>query len=138
MTTVVFGDVVAVLLGTIHDTLPITTGSRVPNPRPDEFVIARRIGGDRMTPVTEITTVFFECWSSTPADADDLAAAVRRVIFALAPPGTWAGSVIDGLSIARIDDVGGPAYQPDELSDQPRATFTVSVTVRGQIQEESD
>jgi hypothetical protein len=135
--TIVFPDVAAVLLSYLAPRLGVATGSVVPNPRPSTFLLARRVGGERTSPVHERALLLFEAWAHDPGAADDLANQVRGELFALGAPGTWSGgSTVSGVSIVRVEDAGGPAYQPDELSDQPRATFTLSVLVRGQLQED--
>jgi hypothetical protein len=126
-----FPDAAELTLGELAGKLPgltgqtVHTGSRVPAARPDWFVVCRRIGGTRVTPVTEAAQLAVECWAPTPADAEDLAQHARSVIFAMAQTN------VNGEPIYRVDDVGGPADLPDELSDQPRASFTVAIHVRG-------
>lgn len=137
MSTVVFPDLAAVLLAHLRDELNLITGTRVPNPRPAApFVLARPVGGERITPMHEVTILAFECWAATPADADDLADTVRAAIYEMCPAGALSGRSIDGVAISRVADVAGPAFVPDDLSDQPRATFTLRVQARGSLQEE--
>lgn len=123
-----FPDATEIVLNEVAAQLGVPTGTLVPNPRPDAFVLARRTGGSRVTMVTEAASLAFECWAATPADADDLAQRVSSVVHAMQ------GSTFDDVPIYRVDDVGGPADKPDELSDQPRSTFTLEVHVRGRQQ----
>lgn len=137
MQRVVFPDVVAITLELIHDELGVATGTRVPNPRPTTFILARRLGGERVNPVQENVRILFECWAGTPAEADDLAANVRAYLFARATPGAWAGNALGTVGIYRVDDLTGQSDEPDQLSDQPVATFTLQFLARGSITEEN-
>ena len=138
MSFVTFPDLVEVTLSAIAERIDIETGTRVPNPRPPTFVLARRLGGDRLNPVLETARIVFECWATTSADADDLAATVRALLFSAATPGTWDAAAIGGVSIYRVEDVAGPADEPDPLSEQPVASFTLQFLARGTITEESE
>ena len=104
---------------------PVPVGTRVPNPRPERFVLVRRVGGHRATLVTDAARLAVEAWDSSPANAADLAERCRSWLHAMA------GTVQDDVPVYVVGDVGGPADLPDPLSDQPRYTFTVEVTVRG-------
>lgn len=102
----------------------LALGTRVPSPRPARFVVLRRVGGTRSTLVTDAVLIAVECWASTPADASDLAEQCRDLLLALQ------GTVLDGVPIYKAADVSSPGDLPDPLSDQPRYTFTVELTVR--------
>lgn len=126
-----FPDAAALVLDELRAALPaivgrpVPVGNRVPSPRPERFVVARRMGGTRETLITEVAHLAVECWATSAQDADDLAQAARTVIFAMAH------RVIAGVRVYRVEDIGGPADVPDPLSDQPRYSFAVAVTVRG-------
>lgn len=122
-----FPDAVELVLGAIAAELPaIPTGTRVPASRPAAFIVARRSGGERTSIVTDTAVVTVEAWSDGPAEAADLAEQCRAIIHAME------GSVVDGVPVYRVDDVGAPGDLPDPLSDQPRYTFSVLVTLRGE------
>jgi hypothetical protein len=134
-----FPDVVAAFLALVRQQLQLPTGTRVPAPRPSRFIVARRVGGERMTPITEATRVMFEAWAGTPEEADSLAGRVRNLAFGSGVPGAWSGGMLGRVPILRVEDVSGPADQPDELSDQPRATFTLQYLTRAvPITEDND
>lgn len=126
--TLVFPDAVEIVLEQVAQQLGLPTGTKVPNPRPDSFVLARRTGSSRVTMVTEAVSIAVECWAGSPGDADDLAQRVSALVHAMQ------GGTYSNVPIYRVSDVGGPRDQPDELSDQPRSTFTLEVHVRGKQQ----
>jgi hypothetical protein len=103
----------------------VHVGTVIPQPRPTEMVIARRVGGQRVTPVTDAVDMSLECFAATDSAAQDLAQLVRGLVHALA------GTVAEGVPVYRVDDLVGLDDLPDPLSDQSRYTLSVSVTVRG-------
>jgi hypothetical protein len=126
-----FPDSVALVLGVLDTQLSavlgrdIPTGNRVPSPRPPEFVCVHRQGGTRKTYVSEEAYLDIEAWSTSVAAAEDIAQAVRSVLFAIA------GTTVDSVPIYEVNDAGGPAEVADPLSDQPRHTFSLAIHVRG-------
>lgn len=131
--TLVFPDVVALVLDELTAQLPtigfggVHVGNRVPSPRPDRFVIVRRAGGSRITIVTEAATVNLQAWSTSVADADDIAQACRSVVWSMG------GRTFGTVPVYKVEDVEGPAEEADPLSDQPMAQLSVSVHVRGRV-----
>jgi hypothetical protein len=127
----VFPDVVALVVPTLTTQLPalvggpVHVGNRVPSPRPDRFVVLRRAGGSRITIVTEAATINVAAWAQSVPEADDIAQACRSVLHGMA------GSLVDGVPIYKVDDLGAPAEEADPLSDQPMSQLSVSVHVRG-------
>lgn len=128
--SVVFPDVVEAFTGYLRDELgdrgyTVTVATQVPTTRPAQLVRVLRTGGahhpDPGVPV-EQAQLTVECWAATQAASHDLAQISRALIFA--SRGTVTG-------VSRVEEVGGPAYLPDPLSDDPRWTFTVWVTYRG-------
>ena len=92
---------------------------RVPNPRPDEFVVVRRTGGSiDIDAVSDRAQMAVECWSgqpeASPAPAWALANDVRTHLRAL--PGEFSG-----VSLWE-EDTCGELY--DELSETPRVIIT--------------
>ncbi len=127
---VVFPDTAALCIARIKATLPTSYGAtafgtHVPNPRPTQFVLARRVGGALQTPVTDAATITFECWAATDAAAHDLAQACLALIRAMA------GTTQSGTPVYRVGEFAGPTDLPDPLSSTPRFVFTVAVHVRG-------
>ncbi len=124
--TVLFADTIAAVIGALDDALDAPAHHRIPNPRPDTFLVVSDTGGGYgRTRVSERVQVTVDAWGETVADAHDLAQQARRTIEQL--PGT----VVDGIPVYRCDEVSRPSYQPDTVSDQARYVFTVALHVRG-------
>lgn len=98
---------------------------RVPETRPQRFVVVRRVGGVHRNAVTDEPMLTVEAWARTHQEAADLCALCRALIHSL--PGTVQGTV----PVYRITDVSGPQLLPDDLSAQPRYTCTLQVAMRG-------
>lgn len=105
------------------DTAPV--GSRVPSSRPTRFVLVRRLGGPRLNRVADNAMLGIECWGTDEADAHDLAQLCRALVHSM--PGTTQS----GVAVYGVTELSGPGSLPDPLSDSPRFTFTVQVTMRG-------
>ena len=73
---------------------------------------------------TERAQVTVEAWAASEQAAHDLSQTVRAVLHA-------ARGDIEGVRIYRVEEVAGPGYLPDPLSDQPRYSFTALITARG-------
>lgn len=129
--TVVFPDVVALVIGHIDDNLatfgwPTTSvHKRVPSPRPSSFVTVLRTGGPARDHVVDDAQVTLDVWADEDADVADLTADVRAIVNDLA------GTVIDGTQVYRVTEMAGPSDIPDPLSDQPRMRWSVVVQTRG-------
>lgn len=104
---------------------PAPVVSKVPNPRPGEFVLVRRTGGPEATRVTDLPQITIETWSTSDVLADLLAQRCRRWLREMAD-GTDRGGVI----VYRYQEFAGPGYLPDPDSEQDRYTFTVSLHTR--------
>lgn len=129
-TPILFPDAAALAIGFLADALDAQGDSAavsqdVPDPRPARFVTVTRGGGVRHTLVSDAATLLVECWAATSADAHDLAQMSRALL------GSMVGSVVDGVQVYRVDEVGGPQQLPDPLSEQPRYVFTLSAHFRG-------
>lgn len=124
---VLFPDAVALVTGYLDDLFGIHVGSRVPDPRPSEFVTVRRGGGVRHDLVVDAAQLLIESWADQPETAHDNAQIVRAYLHALA------GQVVDGVTVYRVEELSGLADLPDPLSNQPRIVFTVLVHVRGSV-----
>lgn len=112
-------------LGLLGDTASVHT--RVPEVRPDRFVLAPRVGGtsDRRTIKTDDATIGFECWAETPALAYDLVSKVRAIVLGLP------GRVLGGAQFYNVVEFAGPANLPDSTSRQARYVYTVSIRFEG-------
>jgi transposase InsO family protein len=122
---VLFPDVAAVAATFLRDVLGVQTSNQPPNPRPDQFYVVRRVGGISRSVVMDDATVIVEAWALTDEEAADLAQLARAHLLAIA------GDVIDGVTVWRVVDVGGPANLPDPTSGQSRMTATYQISARG-------
>lgn len=127
---IVFPDVGTLCVDYLRDELGLRgdsayVGSKVPNPRPDRLVVARRLGGTSSNLVTDAATIGVECYDGDEVDALELAQLCRALLHAMT------GQVVDGVPIGRVVDAGGPAELPDPLGHTPRVIFTVQVPARG-------
>jgi hypothetical protein len=122
---VAYPDVIALLRTYL---LPVVTPrpvvSRVPDPRPAEWVQIRRIGGPQVRPVRDRPNVDVFAWAQTDPAAWELAELLRRSIHALA------GTTLLGPMVYRVDETLGPRSLDDELTGSPRVWATYSLDVR--------
>ncbi len=123
----VFPDVEALLTAWLRGQLTgVTVGNKVPNPRPDPFVLIQRHGGLRQTVVTDAAQVGLECWAGRDYEAHDLLQQCRSLLLYQIP-----GQILSGYTVYRVDEVGGPSNLPDPTSSMPRWVMELQVHVRG-------
>jgi hypothetical protein len=125
MEAVEFPDTTTLVVDYLADLVDVDVFSEVPNPRPDSFVVVRRLGGPRRNLVADGAQIGVECFGSDDVDAYELAAAARAHLIAMY------GQVVDGVQVYRVDELAGPSSSPDPDSGQARYTFQESVMVRG-------
>lgn len=123
----VFPDVEALLTAWLRGQLTgVTVGNKLPNPRPDPFVLIQRHGGLRQTVVTDAAQVGLECWAGRDYEAHDLLQQCRALLLYRLP-----GQILDGHTVYRVDEMGGPSNLPDSTSSMPRWVMELQVHVRG-------
>lgn len=123
----VFPDVEALLTAWLRGQLTgVTVGNKLPNPRPDPFVLIQRHGGVRQTVVTDAAQVGLECWAGRDYEAHDLLQQCRSLLLYQIP-----GQILDGHTVYRVDEMGGPSNLPDSTSSMPRWVMELQVHVRG-------
>lgn len=127
---VLFPDAAAVWIGYLADALsdrdddtPVVP--RIPNPRPDRFVLVRRTGGVSRDRVIDDGQITVESWDTTDEDAHDLAQLCRGVLLAAV------GNTYSGVALYRVVEVSGPANVPDPESQSPRYSQTFLTALRG-------
>lgn len=103
--------------------LGVPVGRRKPT-QGGRYVTLARTGGVRATLVSDAPQLTIDCWAKTPEEAEELAQQARAVLHGLV------GSVVDGVPVYRVDELGGPTDLPHP-SGSPRYTFTVAVHLRG-------
>lgn len=129
--TIAFPDIEAVIVGWLAAVLPAygvnqPVSTRVPNPRPVQFIRIVRTGGPRQNMVVDGAQVTIECWHRDSAPtAAGTAAIVRAVVSSAKNVTTPSGTVIYD-----VDEFSGPALLPD-VSQEPRYTWTCRINVRG-------
>ncbi|AZS07993.1 tail terminator [Arthrobacter phage GreenHearts] len=101
---------------------PMEAATKVPKPRPREFLIVRRVGGVMRDLATDEPTMIVEAWADTETRAVRIASIARGLLH-------WY-TEIDGYSILGCDEISGPVNLPDGLSAQVRYTATYVVGVR--------
>lgn len=122
---IVFPDAVLVTIQYLRSVLPdVTAVSRVPNPRPPEFVRIERLGGIRRNLILDRPRIDVECWSGSEEDAEALCSKVRAYVLAMA------GKRGD-TTVYDVAEVSGPMWLPDSVSGQPRYSFAVEFSARG-------
>ncbi|MGW6754527.1 hypothetical protein [Streptomyces sp. NPDC055006] len=109
----------------LRSALPgVAVYSRVPSPRPAEFVRVERLGGLRKSLILDRPRIDVECWSGSEAGAEDLMQRVRAYVLAMAGKrGT--------TTVYDVAEVSGPMWLPDSTSGQPRYSFAVEFSTRG-------
>jgi len=123
---VLFGDAERLLADWLRGEIDAPVSSKVPSPRPPRFVTVRRHGGPRAHTVVDAPQIGVEAWGETDADAHDLAQAARSALLYRLP-----GQVIDGHTVYRVTEIGGPGNLPDPVSGQPRYVCELQVLIRG-------
>jgi hypothetical protein len=116
-----FPDIEGVLVSFLR-AANIAASTKVPNPRPSEFVRLRRTGGVRSGPVTDTPLVDFEVYAATDVKAQELGERVRGLI-----------SEREGIqaNVYRVGEVGGLANLPDPDTTESRYVFKAEFRVRG-------
>ena len=118
-------DATAVVIEIVDAATTAAVHQRVPDPRPAEFVLVRRVGGIRQNRVSDEATILIEAYSASEEEAHDLAQVARQAIHEAR------GQVVSGATIGRTAELSGPGNLPDPLSDQPRYVQTITVALRG-------
>lgn len=123
----VFPDVEALLTAWLRGQLTgVTVGNKLPNPRPDPFILIQRHGGVRQSVVTDAAQVGLECWAGRDYEAHDLLQQCRSLLLYQIP-----GQILSGYTVYRVDEMGGPSNLPDPTSSMPRWVMELQVHVRG-------
>lgn len=102
----------------------VPVGTRVPSPRPAEFVRVIQSGGERPNLVQDRPTLLVEGWAASESAARSLTELARGLIRSMP------GQQIDGVMVYRVDELGGPTNLPDPDSAQSRYTITLSLLLR--------
>ena len=98
----------------------VRRATKVPNPRPVEFVRVSVTGGSGGL-ILDVPSVLVECWAGSTVRAGELAREARSLLI------DSRFDVVSGWQVYGID-CAYPAYYPDETSE--RYQFPANVRVR--------
>lgn len=121
MESLVFPDGKALLIAWLKEHTGLTVASKVPNPRPDEFVTVQDAGTNRVDRHIREVSYSLNFWAKSTPRAYGMGS-VCLAYFEIADE-------LGGVSIYRPRDWGPPVELPDE-SGQPRYTATVSFRLK--------
>jgi hypothetical protein len=120
-----FVDAAKLVVDYLSEMVNVPVVTKIPNPRPPVFVLARRLGGVRQAYVCDSAQIGIECFAQADEDAHDLVQLVRGHLGALA------GTTQGGTPVYEVLELAGPADLPDPLSDQSRYVCSVAIATRG-------
>ena len=123
---IAFPDAEALAIAYLTERLGVPVSTKVPNPRPNEFVKVTRVGGSKVRLNADSATLVFECWGATTISASDLGRMARAYVHAMP------GNDVNGKWVYKVTEVGGLAFFPDPNTDLPRYQFTVSIDLKGE------
>jgi len=109
-------------LQALHPTL--TVASRVPDPRPAEWIQVRQIGGAELRPVRDQPRLDVFYWAADEPATAAGGEQVRRELHALAKTSTL------GVVCYRVDEVMAPRQWDDPLTGAPARWATYTLTIR--------
>lgn len=103
---------------------PKPVAPRVPDPRPDEWLQIRRVGGTKAPPVTDKARIDLIAWALTEPAAMALLLAARLLVNNLY------GTSAVGVPVYRVEETLGPKQVDDPEAGAPQAWMTVAITFR--------
>ncbi len=115
--------VVPVVLAILNAATPSIEGSdEIPDPRPSQFYVVSRVGGNYRNPAVDEPRVLIECWAETSSDAESMA------LTAVAAMKNAPGSEHADVFVHGVDDVQGPVdFNDPRVPDRRRCQFHCSV-----------
>lgn len=119
-----YTDITALLRTYLDGLHSVPVSSRVPSPRPAEWIQIREVGGAQLRPVREAVRIDVFYWHTSEVSAMAGAQTVRLQIHALAKTSTL------GVVCYRVDEVMRPRPIDDPLSGSPRGWATYTLLVR--------
>jgi hypothetical protein len=121
-----FADVVAILVAYLDPLLSAPVATRVPIPRPVEFIQVRRVGGPALPPARELVRVDVFAWAETEVRAAQLGRAARQAVWALA------GTTVDGMTVYQAGEFMGPTMVDDDETGVAQSWTTYELIVRAE------
>ncbi|MGY1896200.1 hypothetical protein [Nocardia gipuzkoensis] len=126
----------AVVIAYLAAHLDVPVSDRVPAARPESYVLVRRVGGVRLTDVTDGPWMLCECVA--PGSAETLAMRVADLLENA--PGEFITYLNDDMTTAQAwinswAEVGAPAQNPDEdlQPEYDRWTLTAQLGIASNI-----
>lgn len=120
-----FADVVALVIGYLTPVVdPVPISSRVPKPRPDEFVRIRKIGGVPPGAFRETARLDVFTWAPQEPRAYEIANQIQSALFKLK------GSNALGIPSYSMAPVLSPRTFDDPETGTPRVWATYDLVVR--------
>lgn len=121
MEALIFPDGKALLIAWLKAQMGLRVASRVPNPRPDEFITVLDAGTERVSKFLREYTFTLEFWAQSTERAARIGAEALAYF--------ESAESVNGVTLFRPRDWGPPVELPDE-SGQPRYTATVSFRLK--------
>lgn len=103
---------------------PMPVGSRVPAPRPAEFVRVMATGGGRLNLLIDRPVLTVEAWAGSEEEAVQLVQLLRGLVGA-------ATHHEHGFQVADVASISAPVNMPDPETGHRRYTFNAAVDVSG-------
>lgn len=122
-----YPDPVALLKPYLDGLHSVPVSSRVPTPRPAEWIQVRLVGGAQLRPVRDVARVDVFYWAATEPEAATGAELVRRQIHALAKTST-----LGGVVCYRVEETLRPRPVDDPLTGGIRYWATYALTLRAE------
>jgi hypothetical protein len=102
----------------------VHVGATVPQARPVEMVLLRRLGGPRRNPLVDDARLDVQVWAADDPRAAELAETARYHL----------ARICEYVPEVRVSaEESGPTMIPDPPSDVPRVLMTVVLSVRGAV-----
>jgi len=120
-----YPDAVALVVSYLDGLHSVPVSSRVPDPRPAEWIQVRHVGGADLRPVRDVSRLDVFYWAATDPAAFAGAELVRREIHAVA--GT---TTLGGVMCYRVDEFLSPRQFDDAETGTPRRWATYTLTLR--------
>lgn len=117
-------DIEAALINYLEADLAVLVATKVPNPRPSEFVRIARLGGNRRKMIMDQAMVGVWCWAETSVRASELGRRAEGLMFALE------GLPLGNSFVYSVLSIVGTTVTADADSDQPLCLFNTQITWR--------
>lgn len=118
-----YPDAVALTVAYLDGLHSVPVASRVPNPRPGEWVQVRQVGGAELPPVRDVARLDVFYWAATEPAAKTGGMTVRGELHALA------GTTVSGVLIYRVEETL-QRQTDDPLTGTPGWWATYAITMR--------